>query len=106
MITVTLQPAGIQVTSDGAACIVDTLRRAGVRSPYKCRRGGCGACKCRLVSGTVDYPTAIAQSVLSSTERETGHCLPCRAVPTSDVVLNTGDRDIRRLLATTTTSPA
>lgn len=104
--TVTLQPAGVRVPADGRECIVDELRRAGIRSPYKCRRGGCGACKARLVSGTVAYSAAVSESVLSRAEQDTGYCLPCRAVPTSDVVVDIGPGPVRGLLAATSRRPA
>lgn len=99
--TITLQPAGVRVPAEGKECIVDALRRAGIRSPYKCRRGGCGVCKGRLLHGTVTYPAAVAESVLSRAEQDNGYCLPCRAVPTSDVVLEVRPGPVRALLATT-----
>lgn len=99
MSTVTVLPAGVGVTTASGESIVDALRRAGWRSPYRCRRGGCGACKARLVSGGVAYAGPVADSVLSPDDRAAGLCLPCRAVPTGDVVIEV-DAPLRAVLAT------
>lgn len=48
-----------------------------------CRMGNCGACMTRLVSGEVIYPTG--EPGCESLEK--GYCLPCVAVPASDVTL-------------------
>ncbi len=58
--------------------------RQGVGLPYGCRNGQCGACTATLLAGELDYPEA-------KTEALEGHaadaCLPCQAVPRSDLVL-------------------
>lgn len=100
MTMVTLLPAGRTVAVASGLNIVDALRCRGIRMPYKCRRGGCGACKSQLVSGEVRYERPVSESVLSATERDGGLCLPCRAVPTTDVVLDLGDAPVAAVLAT------
>lgn len=98
---VTLLPNGVQIEIDNDETIVDGLRRSGVRSPYKCRRGGCGACRTRLVDGKVTYSRPVADSVLSNDDIEAGLCLPCRARPTTDIVIDLGTCDrLRSVLAT------
>ncbi|GIW97379.1 MAG: flavohemoprotein [Pirellulaceae bacterium] len=54
----------------------------GVSLPSGCLYGACGSCKTRLLSGEVEY------SRQPATEIEPGHCLPCIACPTTDVVLD------------------
>ncbi|MDI9245943.1 2Fe-2S iron-sulfur cluster-binding protein [Marinobacter sp. CHS3-4] len=48
-----------------------------------CRMGNCGACMTRLLSGEVSYPNG--EPGCESLEK--GYCLPCVAVPASDVTL-------------------
>ena len=96
---VTVVPQGVQVRAHAGESVVDTLRRNGWRSPYKCRRGGCGTCRARLVEGRVGYPRPVAESVLGAPERAAGLCLPCRAVPLTDVVVDIGDQPLRAVLA-------
>jgi ferredoxin len=103
--TVTVLPAGVEIAVPVSECIVDGLRRSGWRLAYKCRRGGCGACKVRLVAGTVRYEHSVAESVLSRADVENGGCLPCRAIPVTDVVLDLGERGLRPVLASNSPQP-
>ncbi|MBC2637878.1 MULTISPECIES: 2Fe-2S iron-sulfur cluster-binding protein [unclassified Rhodococcus (in: high G+C Gram-positive bacteria)] len=92
---VTVLPDGIRIRVRSDESIVDALRRQGYRSRYKCRRGGCGACRATLVDGDVDYHTPVSASVVNGPDRKPGEqkCLPCRAVPQSDVTIELGERD-------------
>jgi ferredoxin len=99
MLRVTVVPGGVHAQTSEGESVVDGLRRAGWRSPYKCRRGGCGACKARLVQGEVRYAQPIAGSVLSETEIAEGLCLPCRAIPATDIVIDLGGVPLRAVLA-------
>ncbi|WP_229904876.1 2Fe-2S iron-sulfur cluster-binding protein [Lentzea cavernae] len=102
MTVIHVVPQGVQVRARPDESVVDALRRNGWRSPYKCRRGGCGACRAHLVEGHVRYPVPVAESVLDEAARKAGQCLPCRAVPTTDVVIDFGARPLRAVL----TSPS
>ena len=88
---------------EGSARAGETVLAALVRNGYGyrvgCRRGGCGVCKVELLSGTVEYPVTVAESVLPADEREHGRCLTCRAVPTSDLVVRMLDDDKLRCVA-------
>lgn len=57
---------------------------AGADLPFSCAMGGCGACKVRLLAGTVhtEEPTCLTER-----ERAEGFVLTCSSRPTSDVVL-------------------
>lgn len=71
-------PAGTAITDvlDKARLPVDTL----------CRRGICGTCRCRLLSGTVEH----RDMVLSAAERAEGQFIPCvsRGTGADPVVLD------------------
>ncbi|TDD61701.1 2Fe-2S iron-sulfur cluster binding domain-containing protein [Kribbella antibiotica] len=95
---ITVLPQGLQVVAQPGESVVDALRRQGWRSRYKCRRGGCGVCKAQLVNGRVRYLQPVAESVLGTTELAAGRCLPCRAVPVTDVVVDLGAEPLRAVL--------
>ncbi len=58
----------------------------GLAFPYNCRVGGCGECKCRLVSGKVKELTDKSY-LLSAEELEQNYILACQSLPKSDVVV-------------------
>lgn len=66
----------------------ETLLDAGLRQeinlPYECRNGGCGQCKCTVLSGNVD-PGLYQPSALSAEERAAGKVLLCCATALGDV---------------------
>ena len=64
--------------------ILAAARAAGMRPPSSCTQGKCGACKTRLVSGTVDMRHA---GGIRQREIDQGMILICCSRPTSDVVI-------------------
>ncbi len=60
--------------------ILDAALRHGLPYPHSCQGGNCGACKSRLLSGTVDLRPH-AGFALTPEERATGLILACRADP-------------------------
>lgn len=92
-------PEGVVMEGLEGEAMLDTIRRCGYKVRYGCRRGGCGRCKADLIEGEVGYSNPIAESVLTLEERDQGACLPCRAVPLSDVVLALRDDDHLRALS-------
>ena len=82
--TVTVEPSGRAFNVPAG----DTILGAGIAQaiglPYGCRDGACGSCKCKKISGTVTMAPAKA---LTDKEAAEGFILTCRAVPASDVVL-------------------
>jgi CDP-4-dehydro-6-deoxyglucose reductase len=67
----------------------ETLLAAGLRQhlalPFGCQSGGCGSCRVRLQSGSIDYP--FAPPALSKAEIDAGYILMCLARASSDLTL-------------------
>lgn len=56
----------------------------GVPFPHGCRVGGCGLCKCRLLSGSVKQLPDIATH-LTIKEKRDGIIYACCSIPLTDV---------------------
>ena len=65
----------------------ETLLAAGLRQhlalPFGCQSGGCGSCRVRLQSGSIEYP--MAPPALSQGEIDAGYILMCLARAKSDL---------------------
>ena len=88
MATITVEPSGEVIYLGSGETVLGGLYKAGYSYTVGCRRGGCGICKVDLVSGAVEYPTTVADTVLTPDERLEGTCLSRRAVPTGDVTFS------------------
>ena len=55
--TVRIEPSGHSFIVESDEPILDAALRQGYAFPYGCRGGGCGACKGKLLDGTVNYGT-------------------------------------------------
>lgn len=84
--TVTLRVRGQarRFAVEGGETILDGAMRAGVDAPFSCTVGGCGACRCRVVEGTVEMAEP---NGLRPDERAAGMVLTCVGRPVGDVVL-------------------
>lgn len=103
MPVLTVLPAGHSVDVRTDETIVDALGRAGWRSRYSCRRGGCGVCKALVIEGQVRHTFPVAGDVLTADEISAGLCLPCRATPVTDTTVALGSGPLRPILASTAT---
>ncbi|OIQ92576.1 CDP-6-deoxy-L-threo-D-glycero-4-hexulose-3-dehydrase reductase [mine drainage metagenome] len=83
---ITIQPSGHTCSAEAGTPILRAVLDAGLMLPYGCRNGACGACKGKLISGSVDYGCA-EPSALSEQERAAGLALFCCAMPLSDLVI-------------------
>ena len=83
---VTLQPSGHQFTAKPNETLLAAALNAGFALPYGCRNGACGACKGKVLSGSVDYGD-YQDSALTHEEKQKGMALFCCAKPESDVTL-------------------
>ena len=68
---------------------MESLGRKGI--PVGCRGGGCGVCKLRIESGTVQCDT-MSRACVSVVEERQGFVLACRSRPTSDLTVTAVDR--------------
>jgi CDP-4-dehydro-6-deoxyglucose reductase, E3 len=82
----TLQPGNHTFTIDQGETILQAALRQGITLPHNCRDGACGACKSKVLQGSVDHGKAHA-SILSEEERAGGMALYCCAKPLTDLVL-------------------
>ncbi len=74
----------VEITRDQT--VLGGALAAGINYPHGCRSGRCGACKSRLVAGTVDL-LMHTPFALSAEEKASGLILACRAQPRSDVTI-------------------
>ena len=87
---------GVRLPVRPGETIDAAFTRAGYARRRKgCRRGGCGQCLITVVTGTVTDDRPIATTVLPPDRRAAGGALACRAVPRSDVVVQTDAGSIR-----------
>jgi ferredoxin len=71
--------SGVELEFDSQANLLDTLEQAKQPVHYQCREGFCGACRCKLVSGSIQYlhePLAFVRQ---------GEFLLCCSVPDGDI---------------------
>ena len=85
--TITNQRNGVQFDARPDESILDAALRDNRIYPYGCRSGVCGACKCSLVSGSVDYGNH-EDFALSEDEKAAGKLLICQAIALEDVVID------------------
>lgn len=67
------------IQSNPSNTILETMEKAGIEPEYNCRDGHCGACRCKLVSGEVEY-VGFAMAYTQADE-----ILPCISKAKSDV---------------------
>lgn len=80
----TILPGDHEVEVADNQTLIDAAIEAGLMLPYSCRDGVCGACKGRVLSGTVDYGKH-GPDTLTDAEKADGLALFCCATPTSDL---------------------
>jgi NAD(P)H-flavin reductase/ferredoxin len=80
--TVTVPGTKFRFPCEPNESVLDAARRAGLEIPYSCRKGVCGTCKGKVLSGEV---RAYAGDALSPSERAEGLALFCNARPRSDL---------------------
>lgn len=83
---VTVAPKGYQFSANPDETLLDAALRQNITLPHGCRNGACGACKGKLLSGSVDH-AATPESTLSAAEKDAGMILYCCAKATSDMSL-------------------
>jgi CDP-4-dehydro-6-deoxyglucose reductase, E3 len=87
MFKVTIQKSGHTFDVPSGDTVLAASLAAGLTLPYGCRNGACGACKGKILEGTVDYG-AHQPYTLTESEKQSGHALFCCAKPLSDLVID------------------
>ena len=81
--------APIQFRCDSDQTLVSAAKAAGFMLATTCLRGGCGACKAVVISGTVTALSPMSQNHCEGDTLETSYQLICVAAPSSDLILET-----------------
>ena len=45
----------VTIESNASDTLLETMEKAGLEPEYNCRDGHCGACRCKLKTGSVEY---------------------------------------------------
>jgi NAD(P)H-flavin reductase len=100
---ITAVPCGEVVTARAGETILEASLRQGLNLPYVCRDGACGACKGKIIKGTVSYGI-YQESALTEEEKSKGMALFCCAQPLTDIYIECHEvSTMRRLPVRTTT---
>ncbi|MCX7896791.1 MAG: CDP-6-deoxy-delta-3,4-glucoseen reductase [Rhodocyclaceae bacterium] len=83
---VTLEPSGHAFRVEADQTILAAALDAGLHLPYGCRSGACGACKAKILAGSID-PGTPQEQALTRAERNQGYALLCSARPLSDLTI-------------------
>lgn len=81
-----VEPSGHEFVTDEGETILAASLRHGLALPYSCRSGLCGACKGKILRGSVDYGE-YEEKALSAQDRASGKALFCQARPLTDLVV-------------------
>jgi len=90
---ISIQNTSHSFSAESDISILQAALDAGLVLPYNCRDGACGACKGRLISGTLDYGD-YAKKALPDSEKQQGNVLLCQAKARSDLVIEA--REVRQ----------
>lgn len=99
---VTIKPSNHSFTADEHETVLAAALREGITLPYGCRNGACGACKGKVIEGSVDYGNP-QPFVLADFEKKAGLALFCQASALTDLVIEAreisgvGQLNIRKL---------
>lgn len=83
---VTIRPSNRRFEIEPGETLLEGALRQGITLPYGCRNGACGACKAKVLEGTVDYGEHAAH-LLPDYEKKAGMALFCRATARTDLVV-------------------
>ncbi|MGF1770930.1 class I ribonucleotide reductase maintenance protein YfaE [Vibrio maritimus] len=78
------------IESNPSNTVLETMEQAGLEPEYNCRDGHCGACRCTLVSGEVEY-VGFAMAYTQANE-----ILPCICRAKTDIQLDNIAHQIKK----------
>ena len=81
-----IKPSNHSFPIEADETILEAGLKHGYTIPYGCRDGVCGACKGKLLQGSVEYGNRQI-SALSDADKADGMALFCSAMPQSDLVI-------------------
>lgn len=81
-----ISPADRSIEVLESETVLQAALRENIDFPHSCTAGRCGACKSRLVSGSVEHLSHL-RFTLTDREKASGLFLACRAIPTADIEL-------------------
>lgn len=84
--SVTIEPSRHHFSAEADETILEAALRQGLTMPYGCRDGACGACKGKVLAGTVDHGKHQPHA-LSDADKGAGLTLFCCARAQSDLTL-------------------
>ena len=84
--TITLQPSARQFTTEPNETVLAAALRQGIQLSYGCQNGGCGTCRCKLISGHVTHKQH-ALTALSEADERASIALLCSAYAQTDLSL-------------------
>jgi ferredoxin len=77
--TVQVLPDGTQTKAKAGEVLADVLARSGVPLSLYChKRGICGKCAVRIVSGPLPFPDSLEATLLENRKLGPDHRLACR----------------------------
>ncbi len=80
---ITLNGERKTISIEAGQTVLKAARQAGLKPPFSCQSGVCGACKAKLTVGSVHMRARMA---LEDTDIERGDVLTCQSVPISDAL--------------------
>ncbi|MEP1930142.1 MAG: 2Fe-2S iron-sulfur cluster-binding protein, partial [Roseibium sp.] len=80
---ITLNGEQQNVSIGAGQTVLEAVRLAGLRPPFSCQSGVCGACRANLTVGTVHMRARMA---LEDNDIKKGRVLTCQSVPTSEAL--------------------
>ncbi|MCC5881351.1 MAG: 2Fe-2S iron-sulfur cluster binding domain-containing protein [Halomonas sp.] len=83
---ITLSDTSESFEAQAGEPLLEAAERAGFPLAHDCRFGGCGACRVKLVEGTVEYEEF--PFGLTEEEAEEGYALACQACAQSDLTIS------------------
>ncbi len=90
--SVIVEPEGTSFEVSDSESVLDAAMRQDIPLAYSCRDGLCGACKARLLEGSVTYHDDRPEA-LSDADVQEGLALLCQAQPSSDLRLEANIAD-------------